>query len=128
MFSSSPWRSELSPSQSRFRCSLSVGGWGFVAPPPLFFGFLIGATLAYIAIVEFTKRVFYRVMAPTSLRLESIAHITVPNKAPTPAVMPIASAPQNVTRVAPGIISAPPARAANAPSNARKSSEVPDTE
>jgi Mg2+-importing ATPase len=108
---------------------LPVGGWlGFVAPPPLFFGFLIGATLAYIAIVEFTKRVFYRVMAPTSPRLETIAHIIVPNKAPTPAVMPIASAPQNVTRVAPGIISAPPARAANAPSNARKSSEVPDTE
>ena len=42
---------------------LPIGGWfGFVAPPPLFFVFLIGATLAYLAIVEVTKRVFYRVM------------------------------------------------------------------
>jgi P-type Mg2+ transporter len=108
---------------------LPVGRWfGFVAPPPLFFVFLVGATLAYLAIVEVTKRVFYRVMVARSPRLEIIAHTTVPNKAPTPAVIPIASAPQNVTRIAPGIMSAPPARAANAPSSARKSSEVPDTE
>jgi Mg2+-importing ATPase len=39
---------------------LPVGRWlGFVAPPPLFFVFLIGATLAYLAIVEITKRIFY---------------------------------------------------------------------
>jgi P-type Mg2+ transporter len=39
---------------------LPVGRWfGFVAPPPQFFVFLIGATLAYLAIVEVTKRVFY---------------------------------------------------------------------
>ncbi|MGA8902361.1 HAD-IC family P-type ATPase, partial [Bradyrhizobium sp.] len=38
-----------------------VGQWlGFVAPPPLFFVFLIGATVAYLAIVEITKRIFYR--------------------------------------------------------------------
>ena len=38
----------------------AVGQWlGFVAPPPLFFAFLIGATLAYLAIVEITKRIFY---------------------------------------------------------------------
>ena len=38
----------------------AVGQWlGFVAPPPLFFVFLIGATLAYLAIVEITKRIFY---------------------------------------------------------------------
>ena len=47
-----------------------VGAWfGFVAPPPLFFGFLIGATLAYLVLVEVTKVAFYRVMArpPRSL-------------------------------------------------------------
>ena len=41
-----------------------VGRWlGFVAPPPLFFAFLIGMTLAYLAIVEITKRIFYRAMS-----------------------------------------------------------------
>ena len=41
-----------------------VGLWfGFVVPPPLFFVFLIGATLAYLAIVEITKRIFYRAMS-----------------------------------------------------------------
>src|SRR6185312_9401373 len=44
-----------------------VGRWfGFVAPPPLFFVFLMGATLSYLAIVEITKRVFYRVVAERS--------------------------------------------------------------
>jgi Mg2+-importing ATPase len=33
--------------------------FGFVAPPPLFFVFLVAATAAYLAIVETTKRVFY---------------------------------------------------------------------
>ena len=42
----------------------AVGGWfGFVVPPPLFFGFLIVATLAYLAVVEVSKVAFYRVMA-----------------------------------------------------------------
>jgi P-type Mg2+ transporter len=37
-----------------------VGRWlGFAAPPPLFFVFLIGATLAYLAVVEISKRIFY---------------------------------------------------------------------
>jgi P-type Mg2+ transporter len=41
----------------------AVGRWlGFVAPPPPFFIFLTGATLAYLAIVEITKRIFYRAM------------------------------------------------------------------
>jgi Mg2+-importing ATPase len=41
--------------------TLPVGRWfGFVAPPPLFFVFLIGAALAYLAIVEIAKRIFYR--------------------------------------------------------------------
>ena len=40
---------------------LSVGRWfGFVAPPPLFFVFLISATAAYLALVEITKGFFYR--------------------------------------------------------------------
>src|ERR1700686_3859907 len=55
------------------------------------------------------------------------AHTTVPNKAPTPAVSPIASAPQKVTRIAPTATPAPPAPAANAPKSARNSSEVPGT-
>jgi P-type Mg2+ transporter len=39
---------------------LPVGQWfGFVAPPPLFFVFLAGTTLAYLAIVEITKHLFY---------------------------------------------------------------------
>jgi Mg2+-importing ATPase len=37
-----------------------VGGWlGFVAPPPLFFAYLVAAVAAYLALVETTKRVFY---------------------------------------------------------------------
>jgi P-type Mg2+ transporter len=40
---------------------LSVGRWfGFVAPPPLFFVFLVGATAAYLGLVEITKGFFYR--------------------------------------------------------------------
>src|SRR5579863_331813 len=55
------------------------------------------------------------------------AHTTVPNKAPTPAVSPMASAPQNVTRITLGMTLARPARAANTPKSARKTSELPDT-
>jgi Mg2+-importing ATPase len=40
------------------------GRWfGFVAPPPMFFVFLVGATLAYLGLVEAVKAVFYRAMA-----------------------------------------------------------------
>ncbi len=43
---------------------LPIGAWfGFVAPPPLFFAYLTGATLAYLALVELTKSVFYRINA-----------------------------------------------------------------
>ena len=46
---------------------LPVGRWfGFVAPPPLFFVYLVGATIAYLALVEVTKGIFYRA---TSSRL-----------------------------------------------------------
>jgi P-type Mg2+ transporter len=40
---------------------LPLGRWfGFVAPPPLFFAYLVGATAAYLGLVEVTKRIFYR--------------------------------------------------------------------
>jgi len=40
---------------------LSIGRWfGFVAPPPLFFVYLIVTTLAYLAVVEVCKSFFYR--------------------------------------------------------------------
>jgi Mg2+-importing ATPase len=40
-----------------------------VAPPPLFFVFLVGATVAYLGLVEITKVLFYRYMAaPRSQR------------------------------------------------------------
>jgi Mg2+-importing ATPase len=46
---------------------LPIGWWfGFVAPPPLFFAYLIGATIAYLALVEVTKSIFYRVTAGRS--------------------------------------------------------------
>ena len=59
--------------------------------------------------------------------LVRICHTIVPNKAPTPAVTPMARAPQNVTRIAPAETPAPPAPAANAPKSARNKSEVPGT-
>jgi len=38
-----------------------LGSWfGFVVPPPMFFVFLTGATLAYLVLVEITKVIFYR--------------------------------------------------------------------
>jgi Mg2+-importing ATPase len=41
-----------------------TGRWfGFVEPPPLFFVYLMGATAAYLAVVEITKTLFYRGMA-----------------------------------------------------------------
>jgi Mg2+-importing ATPase len=40
---------------------LPWGNWfGFVAPPPLFFVFLLMATLAYLGLVELSKVIFYR--------------------------------------------------------------------
>nr|WP_294514729.1 magnesium-translocating P-type ATPase [uncultured Rhodopila sp.] len=40
------------------------GRWfGFVAPPPMFFVFLVAATLAYLGLVEVVKSIFYRAMA-----------------------------------------------------------------
>ena len=40
--------------------------FGFVAPPPLFFVFLVVATLAYLGLVELTKHLFYRFVAGPS--------------------------------------------------------------
>jgi P-type Mg2+ transporter len=43
---------------------LGIGRWfGFVAPPPLFFAYLLAATVAYLALVELAKRLFYRAAA-----------------------------------------------------------------
>jgi P-type Mg2+ transporter len=48
---------------------LPVGRWfGFVAPPPLFFVYLIGATVGYLVLVEAAKHVFYRLMSGHSAR------------------------------------------------------------
>ncbi len=49
-----------------------------------------------------------------------------PNKAPTPAVSAIASAPQKVTRTVALHTGAPPTRAAKEPNIARKKSELPE--
>jgi hypothetical protein len=53
--------------------------------------------------------------------------IWVPNNAPIPAVMPIAKAPQKVTRSAALPIVAPPTQAPTAPSIARNNSEAIET-
>src|SRR3954454_18850096 len=55
------------------------------------------------------------------------SYTTVPNRAPTPAVSPMARAPQNVTRSAPTQVLAPPASAASPPSTARNTSELAAT-
>jgi len=73
---------------------------------------------------------FYRDADVPSIRahaLEMTFHTATPNSAPTPAVTAIASAPQNVTRIAPAVTPAPPTRAAIPPRRARKNKEVPDT-
>ena len=51
----------------------------------------------------------------------------MPNSDPTPAVTAIASAPQKVTRKAPTITPAPPARAVKPPRIARNINELPAT-
>jgi len=41
-----------------------MGSWfGFVTPPPLFYVYLIGVTVAYLALVEIVKHFFYRFIA-----------------------------------------------------------------
>jgi Mg2+-importing ATPase len=43
---------------------LPFGVWfGFIAPPPLFFIFLLIATIGYLGLVEITKALFYRFIA-----------------------------------------------------------------
>tara|TARA_R100001440_G_scaffold17451_1_gene29456 strand:+ start:5085 stop:5489 length:405 start_codon:yes stop_codon:yes gene_type:complete len=54
-------------------------------------------------------------------------HTVTPKSAPTPAVKPIAKAPQNVTREAALRTGAPPTFAANEPSKARNTNELPGT-
>lgn len=55
-------------------------------------------------------------------------HAATWNRAPTPAVTPIASAPQNVTRTAPTQMGAPPTLAASAPRTERIHSVARTTE
>ena len=57
----------------------------------------------------------------------SIVHINLPNRSPTPAVVPIAIAPQNVTLISPVITRAPSTRAARPPKKARKSRDAAET-
>jgi len=41
-----------------------VSSWfGLVTPPPLFYVYLIGVTVAYLALVEGVKHLFYRFIA-----------------------------------------------------------------
>jgi Mg2+-importing ATPase len=48
---------------------LPVGRWfGFVPPPPLFFIYLIAATIAYLGLVEISKVAFYRTLGRTRRR------------------------------------------------------------
>lgn len=54
-------------------------------------------------------------------------HTAFPTSAPTPAVRPIAKAPQKATRIVGRNIAAPPAFAPKAPSAARKINDVADT-
>jgi P-type Mg2+ transporter len=50
---------------------LAVGQWfSFVTPPPLFAVFLIGATVAYLALVEIIKGFFYRPTRNAPLQTE----------------------------------------------------------
>ena len=60
-------------------------------------------------------------------QVRTVAQSFAPNNAPTPAVRAIANAPQKMTRATDFHTGAPPARAAKAPSNARKNKEAPDT-
>src|ERR1022692_4262725 len=64
-----------------------------------------------------------RQVADVSRTIQSFA----PNNAPTPAVRPMARAPQKVTRTTDFNTGEPPARAAREPSSARKASELPET-
>ena len=47
---------------------LPIGRWfGFVPPPPLFYAYLVAATLAYLALVEVVKVLFYRTISRPTL-------------------------------------------------------------
>src|ERR1039457_790067 len=61
------------------------------------------------------------------LNRDAAHHTTAPNSHPMPAVIAMANPPQNVTRIAPIITPAPPARAANPPRSASNANEETDT-
>ena len=84
----------------------------------------------YAVVKKEYERLFPETLATRGLWLDPVAprnQTTAPNSAPTPAVAPIARAPQIVTRHAPTRTPAPPARAAMAPNEARNASDMPDT-
>ncbi len=46
-----------------------LSAWfSFVAPPPLFYLYLVAATVAYLTLVEITKGLFYRMLTPSPSR------------------------------------------------------------
>lgn len=75
---------------------------------------------------EFFETGLHPSHAKVHLRAE-LTYTTDPNRAPTPAVSAIASAPQNVTRKAAFVTGAPPACAPNPPRIARNKIDVPTT-
>ena len=86
---------------------------------------LVLVIVLVLLLLGYIPRGFYACMRAGSV----VAGIqtTAPKRRPTPAVRPIASAPQNVTRHAPLIALAPPTKAANPPSVPRNSSDAPAT-
>jgi hypothetical protein len=71
-------------------------------------------------------KIFLRTSASISL-VNGLSYPAAPNREPAIAVIPIASAPQNVTRQAAGNTLAPPTLAEMAPSAARNTNEVMDS-
>lgn len=63
-----------------------------------------------------------------AVKLPRKIQTAIPNNAPTPAVIPIASAPQNVTRVAAFKTGDPPTFEEKIPNKARHSNEVKETD
>jgi Mg2+-importing ATPase len=70
-----PWRSRPHPALAILSLAVVAVGvalpltplgalFGFVAPPATFYLFLVAAAAAYLALVEATKRLFYRRLAP----------------------------------------------------------------
>ena len=70
----SPWRSRPHPLLATLAAGTALLGmilpltplgpvFGFVAPPPIFYLFVVAAVLVYLMLVEAVKQAFYRFMA-----------------------------------------------------------------